>query len=148
MKRGPAPDDFREDAIHLVAWEVWMLKQTGTLLANNAPQLDDDVMHGAVAVAHATHVRNLIEFLFGKPNPREFRATDFASNWGEHRPTSMGRETGRISAEFSHIGKARLAAPSVVVHDPALVAELLTAIDRWLELVPPDIRATVRDYRT
>lgn len=127
-----------------IGYELWMMNATARRMLEETG--DDVVMIGALSTAHAMHLRNVVEFLFDKSGP-ELRARDLTPEWRESKSQAIGRAYGRICEDFAHLSRRRLTAKDITIHDPALVAELLSVVERWLSLLPVEQQRLVRDYR-
>lgn len=93
--------------IEAIEYEHWMLLETSRIITMQWPQFDR-VTANAFVEAHAIHLRNLIEFLFDKPDPLRMRAADFVAGWGPDRPELLGRALGRTAIEIAHLGVERM----------------------------------------
>jgi hypothetical protein len=93
--------------IEAIEYEHWMLLETSRIMTAQWLQFDR-VTANAFVEAHAIHLRNLIEFLFDKPDPLRMRAADFVAGWGPDRPELLGRALGRTAIEIAHLGVERV----------------------------------------
>jgi len=125
--------------IEAIEYEHWMLLETSRMMTTGWLQLDR-VTANAFVEAHAIHLRNLIEFLFDRPDRLRMRAADFVVGWEPDRPELLGRALGRTAIELAHLGVERVNR-SRKPWGPEYAQAVSDYMQRWLAEASSEIKA-------
>lgn len=115
MKKKLDPATLLQYSGQHLHYEIIMLWRTADALRNHAKHTTE---YSALLESFATHLRNLIEFLFDKSSGKYVRAKDFFANpahWNATRSAGWNRLHERACNEVNHLGKDREDNPSARV---------------------------------
>jgi hypothetical protein len=125
-----------------VLYKIWMFAQANRLLlagprSSEGLDLDDQIRFMAMLESMLVHARELMLFLYAKPNAKYIRAVDYLGDRSALPPTWTGynEDLTKLNNSLAHLTYAR--EPDSVTWTVA--GNLTPALMKFVEAVPEDV---------